>query len=47
MGTIAEPFKEGGENFPQNKNILTDGRVFDCYPLASEPPEKIEDDRPE
>ena len=41
MSIIAELFKEGGENFPQNKIILTDGRELDCYPLAEEPPEKL------
>ena len=44
MSIIAEPFKEGGENFPQNKIVLADGRVLDCYPLAEEVPEKPEDD---
>ena len=41
MSIIAELFKEGGENFPQNKIILIDGRELDCYPLAEEPPEKL------
>ena len=40
MSIIAEPFKEGGENFPQNKIILTDGRVLECYPLDGQAPEK-------
>ncbi len=44
MSIIAEPFKEGGENFPQNKIILTDGRVLDCYPLTEEAPEKLDHD---
>lgn len=44
MSIIAEPFKKGGENFPQNKIILIDGRELDCYPLAEEPPEKLDHD---
>lgn len=30
--------------FPRNKIILCDGRMLDCYPLAAQAPEKIEDD---
>lgn len=44
MSIIAEPFKEGGENFPQNKIILTDDRVLDCHPLVTELPEKLDHD---
>ena len=44
MGILAEPFKEGGENFPQNKIILSDGRVLDCYPVAEEEPVQLETD---
>ena len=44
MSIIAELFKEGGENFPQNKIILTDGRELDCYPLAEQAPEKLDHD---
>ena len=36
MSIIAEPFKEGGENFPPNKIVLIDGRELDCYPLSRE-----------
>ena len=44
MSIIAEPFKEGGENFPPNKIVLIDGRELDCYPLSEEVPEKLDDD---
>ena len=44
MSIIAEPLKEGGNNFPQNKIILTDGRQLDCYPLATQAPDKLDDD---
>ena len=44
MSIIAEPFKQGGENFPQNKIILTDGRELDCYPLAEQAPEELDHD---
>lgn len=44
MSIIAEPFKEGGEKFPQNKIVLMDGRELDCYPLSEEVPEKLDDD---
>ena len=44
MSIIAELNKKSEEKFPQNKIILIDGRVLDCYPLAKEAPEKLEDD---
>ena len=44
MGIVAEPFKEGGADFPQNKIILTDGRELDCYPVAEEKPAQLETD---
>ena len=45
MAIIAEPFKESGENFPQNIIILTDGRQLDCYPLATQAPKKSDGDQ--
>lgn len=45
MAIIAEPFKEGGEHFPQNKIILTDGRQLDCYPLAAQTPHQFDGDQ--
>lgn len=47
MSIIAEPFKEGGEEFPQNQIILLDGRTLDCYPLARQAPEELDDDKME
>ena len=44
MSIIAELNKKSEEKFPQNKIILIDGRMLDCYPLAEEVPEKLEDD---
>ena len=44
MSIIAELNKKSEEKFPQNKIILIDGRVLDCYPLTKEVPEKLEDD---
>ena len=44
MSIIAELFKEGGENFPQNKIILIDGRELECYPLDGQAPEKSDHD---
>lgn len=45
MSIIEELNKKNEEKFPQNKIILIDGRELDCYPLAQEVPEKLEDDR--
>ena len=44
MGIFAEFEKREREVFPHNKIILWDGRMLDCYPLAAQSPDKIDDD---
>lgn len=43
MGIFTELKKEQ-EVFPHNKIVLLDGRVLDCFPVAAQAPDKIEDD---
>lgn len=44
MGIFAEFEKREREVFPHNKIILWDGRMLDCYPLAAQAPDKIDED---
>lgn len=44
MSIFAELEKKEQEVFPRNKIILLDGRVLDCYPIATQAPDEIEDD---
>ena len=44
MSIVAEPYKEIKGLFPQGKIILHDGRMLDCYPLAAQVPDKIDED---
>lgn len=44
MSIVAEPYKEIKGLFPQGKIILHDGRMLDCYPLAAQAPDKIDED---
>ncbi len=43
-GYFAEFEKREREVFPHNKIILWDGRMLDCYPLAAQAPDKIDED---
>ena len=44
MSIFAELKKKEQEVFPRNKIILWDGRMLDCYPIAAQVPNEIEDD---
>ncbi len=44
MSLFTEFEKREQEVFPQNKIILWDGRMLDCYPLAAQAPDKIDED---
>lgn len=44
MGIYAEFEKREREVFPHNKIILWDGRMLECYPLAAQAPDKIDED---
>ena len=44
MGIYAEFEKREQKVFPLNKIILWDGRMLDCYPLAAQAPDKIDED---
>lgn len=44
MGIYAEFEKRERKAFPHNKIILWDSRLLDCYPLAAQTPDKIDED---
>ena len=44
MSLFAEFEKREREVFPHNKIILWDGRMLDCYPLAAQAPDKLDED---
>lgn len=44
MSLFAEFEKREREVFPHNKIILWDGRMLDCYPLATQAPDKLDED---
>ena len=44
MSTLKVTNKKEGTGFPENKIILLDGSVLDCYPLAEVDQQKVTDD---